>query len=484
MTTSSNGLERELTAPLAEEELVSALLARPGLAGELLPILGSSDALTDPALRRIIRALSRLVHECRMTSPPTPLDQITLGALQSADPTIDAGLLTRLDERAYPSIIARAGDHARTIRRLANARQAQQIALSLARQALDAPDDLASHIGQTVELLAPLRSTEPVRARDKSLRAALAMPREEQAVGWPTGIAFFDHPSTMGGYKLGKVLLTLGREKGRKSTVLRFTAMAACVANATVAYYTYDGSWVDLKECLVAAQATAVMRDWDVARLMQQGYSQPEAIRQCPTHHWTLKPDSLHPGVLNDYQRQAVTEAEQRLAAIADRLYIYDQADGIGELSALEQAILDDIHIRGVHLFFIDYLQAIRVKGRKTETEELVTATARLDAIARTHNVTMVWVSQRSDENNRRWSEATTDPEKTPATTGAKGSNAPAAAADYILSVGYDQHRDAHRVHLNFWGGRYVGASRHSLFLNPESGLILNPASMPRPDPQ
>jgi hypothetical protein len=227
-------------------------------------------------------------------------------------------------------------------------------------------------------------------------------------------------------------------------------------------YYTLDGVWFDIRDSLLAKLATAILRRME-----------PDP------HDLTLKGDALHPEFLTDRQNDALQQARDRLAHGSHALWIMDKADGISDIDVLEREIRRGVRDRGDRYIIIDYVQDIQASHTRNERETLNYVIGRLDVLCRSLGVASIWISQRSDDNNRR---AADDIARNtmPQTVGTKESKKVSEAADYILLVDYDQINQPDWIRVGFWGGRHVGATPwHAMPINPSSGLILYPMHVP-----
>jgi hypothetical protein len=352
--------------------------------------------------------------------------------------------------------------HAQTIRTMSMARQAYRQLTHSRQDILARPQELPSILAHVHARLGDMQV--PVHGRrDSSLHAAMQDDTQTYQPGIPTGFTVFDDPRGMGGLKPGKILVLVGREKGRKSTIAQQVTLRLALDQVSGTYYTFDGRWLDIRDSLVVKLATANLLRWDA-----------------PVQDLTLKADELDPNALSDIQNQAVQEARTRLARVSQSLWIMDKQTGIGDLDVLEQEIRRGVRDRGDQYVVIDYIQDISWTKTRTERETLNAAVQRLDNLCRSLGVASIWVSQRSDENNRLASQDIVQ-NTMPATVGTKESKKPAEAADYLMLVHYDQINQPDIVRVGFWGGRHIGRTGwHALWLNPTSGLITNPREDPR----
>lgn len=452
---------RTFFVPLVESELNAALIASPGTFAEICGQVHWSD-FGDARQHRIARAIWEVVQNGLGQHPPVPASQaITYGAIQSYDPELDRSVLRPLDDLATENVIFQAPAHAQTIRRMAQARRAwldlNQGLHDMIQRPVELPNILAGIQRQLSELRIPLMGRV-----DSSLRAALMLPQDEIQQGMQTGFLLFDSHQTMGGLQPGKIMLLVGAEKGRKSTLAHQMVLRFAMNRIQGTYYTYDGTWLDVMNSLIAKLATAIM------------------IREhAPAHELRLRLDQLHPSRLTEWQRQAVAAAREQLMAVSDSLWIVDKKSGIGDIDGLEQEIVRGAADRGDRYVVIDYLQDISHSQVRTEREALNHVVQRLDRLARERNLASIWISQRSAANNTRAAEEIASGSM-PTDIGTKESKKPAEACDFAVVVAYNRHENPDWIWAGFWGGRLTGGTPyHAMQINPTSGLITTPQRMP-----
>lgn len=460
--TTGAAMAPDLTVPLTERELNAAILVQPDTYALVCDLVSWSD-YADPTQRRIARAIWLCVQDAQNQIPPIAASSaITYGALQACDPTLTNGILRSVDDAGSERVIAMATHHAQVIRHLAQARRAVQIIQDGQAEIQQRPHELTSILAGFHSRLADVQ-TLAAAGHDGSLRAAFQENQHGPVVGIPTGFMWCDHPRFMGGLKLGRILCLVGREKGRKSTIAQQMCLRMVRNRVQGTYYTYDGTWLDIRDSLVAKLATAILRRMD----------NPDESE------WTLKPDSLHDDLLTERQRCAVAHAREQLGEVADSLWILDKRAGISDIDSLEREIRRGVRDRGDRYVVIDYVQDITCQQGKNERETVNHVVSRLDVLCRSLGTAHVWISQRSEENNRRASDEIAK-NTMPSTVGTKDSKKVTEAADYVALVHYDQINHPDWVRVGFWGGRYIGATPwHAMRLNRSSGLFLDPLRMP-----
>lgn len=208
--------------------------------------------------------------------------------------------------------------------------------------------------------------------RDESLEA-FQRPEDEKSkpAGISSGVDTLD--MILGGFLKGSVyVLGAGTGRGKSVMGLQF-ALAAASEGSKVVYVSLEMSHVDLTRRAVASKSG-------------------------------VNPGKIKSGRLGERDLTAMTDAFAWLARLRDNITIYDQPGlSLYQLAASIQQIRQS---QGVDLVIVDYLQLIRIDEGHSREREVATISSGLVALARSHDVPLIAISQLNQDGRIRESRA------------------------------------------------------------------------------
>lgn len=437
--------------PHAEEALNSALLADPNT------IIAVRDKLTwrDYHTERQ-RIIAQAIWSCIDLTPPLIVNRANvlsqLRTMGYGEDVMPAAYLQQLDDMGTTPVVAGAQQYADRIVLLSRGRKLAHRARQFAQDIAVAPDDAAS---LTEALMGGVMTDMSAAIGDRESTAAAILDEETEkpTPAFPTGFKWVD--SLVGGFRPAEIWSVAGRYKGRKTTLALGWLLRALRAGMSCSYFITEGTRLQLLRRLVAMLATGRMR-----------------VQGVPVEQWTLDGKGLAEKLRTPEQHEAIEWARGQVRQMP--LRVYDGRDKVQTLEGLIGLVRRDIVMHHCQIAVLDYIQQVRPVKRgngQWQDSPFERSVEALQNLTTGEQITSIVLSQRNESKNR-----SKDDDRT---AGTKGGGALAAASDFYFETEYDEFETPTYLTVALRFTRYSGIGEHIYTINPSSGLILDPASLP-----
>ena len=437
--------------PHAEEALNAALIADPNT------IIAVRDRLTwrDYGQERQ-RIIAQAIWSCIERQPAIVVNRANvlsqLRAMGHDEQAIPSEYVLQLDDMGTTPVVAGAQQYAERIVLLSRARKLAHRARQFANDIERAPDDAGvlseALIGGTMADL-----SETIGERDNTAAAILDEEHEKPVPAFPTGFKWID--SLVGGFRPAEIWSVAGRYKGRKTTLALGLMLRALRAGISCSYIITEGTRLQLLRRLVAMLATGRMR-----------------VQGVPVAQWTLDGKGLEEKLRTPEQHEAIEWARTQVRGMP--LRVYDGRDQVQTLETLVSLVRRDVVMHHCQIAVLDYIQQVRPAKRgngQWQDSPFERSVEALQNVTTSEQITSIVLSQRNESKNRSREEDRT--------AGTKGGGALAAASDFYFETDYDELNSPTQLTVDLRFTRYSCVGNHVYIINPSSGLILNPTSLP-----
>lgn len=429
----------------------AALLADPNT------IIAVRDRLTwrDYAQERQ-RIIAQAIWSCLDRTPALVVNRSNvlsqIRAMGYDEQAMPSAYLVQLDDQGTTPVVAGAQQYAERIALYSRGRKLAHRARQFAVDIEQAPDD-ADVLAEALIGGVMTDLSDTLGAEESTASTILDEEDEKPVPAFPTGFRWVDE--MVGGFRPAEIWSVAGRYKGRKTTLALSWLLRALRAGMSCSYFITEGTRLQLLRRLVAMLATGRMR-----------------VQGVPVVQWTLDGKGLAEKDRTPEQHEAIEWARAHVRAMP--LRVYDGRHNVQMLEPLIGIVRRDVVVHHCQIAVFDFVQQIRPSKRgngQWQDSPFERAVEALQNATTTEQITSIILSQRNESKNRNGGEDRT--------AGTKGGGALVAASDFYFETEYDEYQSPTQLTVDLRFSRYSGLGGHTYSINPSSGLILNPSSLP-----